>query len=304
MPADRLNSPRFTVVIPTCRRDESLARCLDLLVPGAQTLPAAEYEVIVTDDGPPDGNARLMVEARYPSVRWVQGPRLGPAANRNFGASHARGTWLVFTDDDCLPQPGWLSAFANRLDAGTDHCRVLEGRTDAGVAKIGPFEQAPANTLGGLLWSCNIAVERSLFDEMGGFDAGFPYPHLEDVDFRLRLDDAGERYLFVREACIIHPPRPVVGALKWARSQESAFYLARKRGSTVAAGGFGFGGYARLCLHAFRAASGVGECVRLAWRILREVALLCVYLPRFAKKYGHPGRGGAPAARLGRRPLK
>ncbi len=283
-----MNTPRFTVVIPTCRRNESLARCLDLLTSGAQNLPAADYEVIVSDDGPPEDNARSLVETRYPAVRWVQGPRRGPAANRNFGAAHARGAWLAFTDDDCLPQPEWLAAFANRLDAGTDGCRVLEGRTDSGVAKIGPFQQVPANTQGGLLWSCNFAVERALFERMGGFDAGFPYPHLEDVDFRLRLDDAGERYLFVREACVIHPPRPVGGALKWARGQESSFYLARKRGVSLAAVGFGFGGYARGCVHAFRAASGVGEPIRLVWRIIREAALMSFYLPRFVRKYRRP----------------
>lgn len=285
-----MNTPRFTVVIPTCRRNESLARCLDLLATGAQTLPADQYEVIVSDDGPPDDNARGMVETRYPSVRWVQGPRRGPAANRNFGGSHARGTWLVFTDDDCLPQAEWLSAFASRLAAGTEGCRVLEGRTESGVARIGTFEQAPVNTVGGLLWSCNLAIERALFERMGGFDAGFPYPHLEDVDFRWRLDDAQERYLFVRDACVIHPPRLVSGVLRWARDHESSFYLARKRGMTLAAVGVGFTGYARICVHAFRAASGPGEYVRLAWRIVREVALLGIYLPRFAKKYGRPGK--------------
>ena len=41
----------FSVVIPTCHRNDLLARCLDRLAPGAQTLPAARYEVIVSDDG-------------------------------------------------------------------------------------------------------------------------------------------------------------------------------------------------------------------------------------------------------------
>ena len=285
-----MNSPHFSVVIPTCRRNESLARCLDLLSHGAQTFPAGEYEVIVSDDGPPEGNARSLVEGRYPDVRWVQGPRLGPAANRNFGASHARAGWLVFTDDDCLPQPGWLAAFAGRLDADPEGCRVLEGLTASGVEVIGPFEQAPVNLHGGLLWSCNFAIERTLFERMGGFDAGFPYPHLEDVDLRLRLDDAGERYVFVPEACVIHPPRPVGGALSWVRGQESSFYLARKRGVPLSAVNFGVGGYARICVHSLRTARGAGEVVRLGWRIVKEVVLLCFYLPRFVRKYGRTGR--------------
>lgn len=285
-----MNSPRFSVVIPTCRRNESLARCLDALAPGAQSLQAGEYEVIVSDDGPPDNNARALVESRYPGTRWVQGPRRGPAANRNCGASHARAGWLVFTDDDCLPQPGWLAAFADRLDAGVGECRVLEGLTVSGVKAIGPFEQAPVNTEGGLLWSCNFAIERTLFDRMGGFDAGFPYPHLEDVDLRLRLDDAGEHYPFVRDACVIHPPRPVGGALSWARGQESSFYLARKRGVPLSAVNFGVSGYLRICARAFRTVRGGGNIVRLAWRILKEVACMCFYLPGFLRKYRQPGR--------------
>ena len=41
----------ISVVVPTCHRNDLLARCLEGLAPGAQTLPADQYEVIVTDDG-------------------------------------------------------------------------------------------------------------------------------------------------------------------------------------------------------------------------------------------------------------
>ena len=280
-----MSTPSITVVIPTCRRNDLLARCLDRLAPGAQTLPAGEYEVVISDDGRPDSNAQTLVENRYPWARWFQGPRRGPAANRNFGASHATTPWLVFTDDDCLPQPGWLAAFSQHIKTATVGCRVLEGRTDCGVARIGPFEQAPGNDTGGLLWSCNLAVERALFERMGGFDAGFPYPHLEDVDFRLRLDDAKEPYRFIPEACIVHPPRPVGSALNWARAQESSFYLARKRGVPLAAVNFGVGTYLRLCKRCFQGSRNLWESTRLGWRIVEEVALMGVYLPRFAWKY-------------------
>ena len=281
-----MTTPKFTVVIPTCRRNDLLARCLDKLAPDAQTLPAAEYEIIVSDDGSPDANARALVESRYPGVRWLQGPRRGPAANRNFGASHATAPWLVFTDDDCMPQPEWLAAFFSHVAIGVNGgCRVLEGRTECGVERIGPFEQAPGNDKGGLLWSCNFAIERALFERMGGFDAGFPYPHLEDVDFRLRLDDAKEPYRFVPEARILHPPRPVGSALNWTRTQESSFYLARKRGVPLAAVNFSLGSFLRMYKRSLHGARGAGEFARLGWRIAEEVALLCVYLPRFAWKY-------------------
>ena len=277
---------RFSVVIPTCRRHESLARCLRRIVGGAQLLPADRFEVIVTDDGPSGDNAAGMVRRDFPTVRWVEGPRRGPAANRNNGAAAARAAWLVFTDDDCLPQATWLSGFAQRLDAGVGDCLVLEGRTtDGGIKDAGPFYMAPDNEKGGLLWSCNLAIERRFFESLGGFDEKFPFPHLEDVDLRLRLDDGGRRYLFVPEACVDHPPRPVATALRWVQTQESAYYLARKRGVPVTRFGLSASVYARGCFRGFRHCRNLGEGVRLAWRIVAELVLLACYVPRWTLKY-------------------
>ena len=149
MPAPAPNAspatvPRFSVVIPTYRRNDALARCLNRLMADRQDFPFARYEVIVADDGPDGDNARLLVENTYPWARWVPGPRRGPAANRNRGAAEASGEFLAFTDDDCLPQPGWLAAFAAKLDGpGGDKLRVLEGRTsDGGVPKVGGHSAA------------------------------------------------------------------------------------------------------------------------------------------------------------------
>ncbi len=286
---DDLPLPRFSVVIPTCRRNDSLARCLQRITGGQQLFPPEKFEIIVTDDGPPNGNAAAMVRRDFPSVRWIEGPRRGPAANRNHGASAARADWLAFTDDDCLPQASWLSAFAQQLDTGVGDCRVLEGRTtDGGCKQPGPFYMAPDNEEGGLLWSCNLAIERRFYESLGGFDERFPFPHLEDVDLRLRLDDAGLRYLFVPDACVDHPPRPVSTALRWVQTQESAYYLARKRGVPVGRFGLSAGVYVRSCARAFRNCRNLGEGVRMVGRIAAEIVLLALYLPRWQRKYAQP----------------
>ncbi|MFM6077529.1 MAG: glycosyltransferase, partial [Dolichospermum sp.] len=41
----------FSVIIPTYHRNDLLVKCLNCLTPGVQTLPADQYEVIVSDDG-------------------------------------------------------------------------------------------------------------------------------------------------------------------------------------------------------------------------------------------------------------
>ena len=75
----------FSVVIPTCNRLGMLAKCLDRLGFGTQSLAANQYEVIVSDDGS-TVTAEEMIQAQYPWAKWVKGPGKGPAANRNNGA--------------------------------------------------------------------------------------------------------------------------------------------------------------------------------------------------------------------------
>ncbi len=193
---------KFSVIIPTCHRNDDLARCLERLAPGAQTLPAADYEVIVSDDGRAS-TAETMVRERFPWARWTQGPRRGPAANRNHGAKLAVGEWLVFTDDDCLPELGWLAAYAVAADGQT----VLEGRTSACGQRDRLDMECPINEGGGCLWSCNFAVRKVGFEEIGGFDEGFPGAAMEDMDLHERLKSGGHRVQFVPEALVLHPWR-------------------------------------------------------------------------------------------------
>lgn len=205
-----MSNPRISVVIPTCHRNDLLALCLDALAPGAQSLDASAYEIIVTDDGSLS-TAQAMMAEKYAWARWVAGPRRGPAANRNYGALMARGEFVAFTDDDCLPTRGWVGAYADSI---ADEFEVYEGATKATKPFRGPLAVAPINEEGGLLWSCNMMVKSQLFDATGGFDEGFPHASDEDTDFRERVKSAGYALRFVPDALIYHPPvrRP------WGRS--------------------------------------------------------------------------------------
>ena len=196
----------ISVIIPTYHRNDLLAKCLDCLAPGIQTLPPDQYEVIVTDDGS-RFTAQQLVSDNYPWVRWTEGPRRGPAANRNHGAKLAKGQWLAFTDDDCLPSPGWLEAFAQSAKPGTEGASIYEGRTTCEAGITSPLYEAPVNLEGGNLWSCNFMISRSVFEEIGGFDENFVMPAMEDIDFRERLEKAHKQIQFVSAAAIDHPPR-------------------------------------------------------------------------------------------------
>ena len=195
----------FTVVIPTCGRLDSLARCLQALPPGAQ--------IIVTDDSGGDA-AREMVSKSFPGVCYLAGPRRGPAANRNHGANAAGSEWLAFVDDDCEPQSGWLEA----LDAAAAEADVVEGRTISPGASDSPFEEHVENQSGGVLWSCNLAVRREVFAQLGGFDEDFTEAGGEDMEFAWRVARAALRVRFAPQALVFHPPRRIGWRGLWRRT--------------------------------------------------------------------------------------
>ncbi len=213
----------FSVIIPTCHRNEDLATCLEALQPeghGSVVLATSEatpalrkgdfhYEVIVTDDGS-QSTAEVLIRERFPRAKWVEGPHRGPAANRNFGASVAKGDWLAFIDDDCIPGAGWLEAYAVAVTT-YPKCAVFEGRTVPVGLKTRADQECPVNLEGGHLWSCNFSIKRSLFLELGGFDENFHFS-LEDMDFKKRVETAGHAIKFVSEAQAEHPWRLRTGA--------------------------------------------------------------------------------------------
>ena len=198
--------PNVAIVIPTRNRHESLKRCLSRLIQYAGAHP--ECSIIVSDDG----NALETREAlvgELACVQVVQGPRRGPAANRNCGAAHATAELLIFLDDDCIPDQDLIAAYR---DAALKNpgIGVFEGRISAEGEASSFADYVPANETGGYLWSCNFAIRRELFVKINGFDDRFPFAAVEDVDLRLRV----KRYssiLFLPEARVRHEPERRLG---------------------------------------------------------------------------------------------
>lgn len=212
----------LSVVIPTYHRNDLLAFCLDRLAPTVQSLPSSSYEVIVSDDGINE-TAQAMILEKYPWAKWVGGPKKGPAANRNNGAKHAVGNWLVFTDDDCLPDSIWLNSYFRGI-VNSPNVQVFEGKTICKIGLKSPLETAPINETGGFLWSCNLVVQKELFIDLNGFNELFPFAHMEDVEFRDRIRERKIYFKFIEAAVIDHPPRKMSNGFFLAKHHESDFF--------------------------------------------------------------------------------
>ena len=105
-----VNAPRLSVVLPTRNRSALLARTLESLQ--GQTLDAAEFEVIVVDNGSTD-DTRAVVEriaSSQPNVRYAHEAEPGLHNARHAGIEAARSELLLFGDDDIRAFPTWVEA--------------------------------------------------------------------------------------------------------------------------------------------------------------------------------------------------
>ena len=195
----------ISVIIPTCNRNDLLSKCLDFLSSVNQSVTDS-YEVIVTDDSK-DNQARTLVEERYNWAKWISGPKKGPAANRNNGAAYAGGEWLVFIDDDVLPDRNVLQQYQTAIQQQPDSL-AFEGSIipdDWGLMKK-EMAECPINTEGNCFWSANVCINKGLFERIGGFDESYLIAAQEDQDIFEKLKKV-TKIPFLQNCVVIHPVR-------------------------------------------------------------------------------------------------
>ena len=177
-------------------------------------------EVIVVDNGSTDGS-REFLRKRYPQVRLLEnGINRGFAQPCNAGAETARRDCVAFINNDMRPEPDWLTAALEKLDARTPcvASRILdwEGRridyNGSSLHYLGfglqedlglPVEAAPRRDE--VLFPCGGAMlaDRKVFLELGGFDADY-FALYEDVDLGWRLWLAGHRVVLAPDSVVRH----------------------------------------------------------------------------------------------------
>jgi glycosyltransferase involved in cell wall biosynthesis len=198
--------PGVTVIVPARDAERTIGRTLAGLE--AQR-GAADFEVLVVDDGSRDSTADLA--GRSPAVsQVVRTEGTGPAQARNAGVARAAGDRLAFLDADCEPTPGWLAAGTGALEAA----ELVQGevRPPPGAAP-GPFDRTLTVTgAWGLFESANLFLRRSTFEAVGGFESWLrPRRGIElgeDVWLGWRVRRAGARTSFCSEALAYHQVHP------------------------------------------------------------------------------------------------
>ena len=205
---------RASVVIPAYNAAAHLPAALAAL--RAQTWPADRLEVLVVDDGSTDDTAAV---ARAGGARLVPAAHAGPAAARNRGAAAATGAYLLFTDADCVPEPGWVAAmcapFADPAVVGVKGAYRTAQRgllpRFVQVEFVDRYRRQARYAQIDLVDSYAAAFRRAAFLAAGGYDTRFPAANNEDVELSYRLAEAGARLVFAPEARVAHTHPAALG---------------------------------------------------------------------------------------------
>ena len=200
--------PQLSVVMATRDRAGMLRDALAALAAQRDV----DIEIIVVDDCSSDATPTLLRSAAGADPGRIRTVRLdrnrGPAGARNAGWPLARAEWVAFTDDDCEPDPGWAAAILDVASrTGAD---IVQGRTE-------PNPDHPSDTC----WrrtvhvagfshryqTCNLAVRRTLLEELGGFDESYTFAG-EDADLGWRARALGSEAVYDDRALVLHAVRP------------------------------------------------------------------------------------------------
>lgn len=238
-------APVISVVVSTFRRPGFLPELVSCLE--QQQLPRSDFEVLIIDNGSADDTwsslLRLVAETGLRMTAIKLEENRGPAAARNVGISLARGRCIAFTDDDCLPRPGWLQALWAEFEAGADLVQGIT-RPDPGGRRTSAWDRsveilAPS----GLFETCNIAYRREHLQQLGGFDATTVVighrdarPFGEDAQLGWRVRGLGAHYRFTADAEVFHRWLPGSYGGWVAERRQLANFAALARCSTGVSG--------------------------------------------------------------------
>lgn len=201
---------KTSIIIPVHNGGGSFRQCLSSLMEAVSN----ETEVIVVADGYSDGSWRVAEEF---GTKVLLIPECGgPAKARNLGAKSASGDILFFVDADVTIYPDTISKVANIFATNPDLAATIGSYDDApGESNFlsqyknlfHHYTHQKASSEGFTFWGACGAIRREVFLSLGGFDEGYRYPSVEDIEFGYRARKAGYKINLCKDLQVKHLKR-------------------------------------------------------------------------------------------------
>jgi len=108
---------RLSIIVPVYGVEAYLRKCVDSLL--AQDLSVDDYEIILVDDGSPDGCPAICDEYAllHRNIRVIHRANGGLSAARNTGIKAAKGEYIQFVDSDDYLEPDVLKTLVEKMDS-------------------------------------------------------------------------------------------------------------------------------------------------------------------------------------------
>lgn len=206
---------KYSFVIPVYNRPEEI----DELLQSLTTQTVKDFEVIVVEDGSSVTCERVCAKyEKQLALHYFLKENGGPGPARNYGAERSHGEYLIILDSDVVLPDGYLEAIDRELNTnaadsfgGPDRAHESFTRTQKAIS----YSMTSFFTTGGIRGgkkkldkfyprSFNMGIRREVYLKLKGFSR---MRFGEDIDFSIRIFEAGYRCRLFPEAWVWHKRR-------------------------------------------------------------------------------------------------
>ena len=238
-----------SVIIPTWNLRNDCIACLESVL--MLNYPKNLLEVIVVDNASCDGSA-TEIKKRFPAVRVLKlSKNWGYAGGINRGVKVSSGKYILILNNDTILDKNMLKNLLEVLSKSSkigavgpkvyffDRPKEIEkvwGEIDQETMNLknvgrGELDRGQYNQLRDVdaLVFVGLLVRREVFNSIGKLDERY-FMLYEDVDFFLRVKEAGYRMIYVPKAMIWHKGSLSIKKIK----SDLPYYLVRNQLLTIA----------------------------------------------------------------------
>lgn len=196
----------FSIIIPMYNSEKTINNCLDSI----KSSMNFNYEIIIVDDHSKNKPNYI----RKKKVKYYRLKKnMGAAYARNFGASKAKGKYLVFLDADVILKKVTLDNFY-KFFRKNNHIKILQANYDNSKYENLPTQYIQSyfhyylllmnkKNAGSLVSAC-VSIQKKIFFKSGGFNTNYKSANVEDEELGYRLKKMKKKIFISKKLQVKH----------------------------------------------------------------------------------------------------